>query len=198
LSRSIPTQRGRDVVSGAAEALEYLFVGNGTAVLDVGAGQGHALRIRRTRTERANTKYRNPKSEFSHRNSSLYICRDRSGFPGVGKSHSNFCDYLEAKAQCDQRRTKGGVGFQCRLTWTVYRSSLVEKISPGSLQLLRRHYLSARGVRRFCLVTLLLASTGDTRSHGEVSPSNRIPPRAAQRSVRPFPAGLHRLLIPLA
>ena len=50
-----PTQRGREVVSGAAEALEDLFVGNGAALLDVGAGQGQALRMRRTRTERADS-----------------------------------------------------------------------------------------------------------------------------------------------
>ena len=57
--RSTPAQSRRDVAAGAAEALEYLFVDDSFTLLDIGASQGHALRIRRTRTERADAKRRN-------------------------------------------------------------------------------------------------------------------------------------------
>jgi hypothetical protein len=40
----------------------------------------------------------------------------------------------------------------------------------------RRHYLGCSGVFDGFTLSLLLASIGDMRSHGEVSPSNHIPP----------------------
>jgi hypothetical protein len=57
----------------------------------------HALRIRRTRTERADAKCRNPKSKFCHCYSSPYDIRDWLVAPGAGMSNSNFWDCLEAK-----------------------------------------------------------------------------------------------------
>ncbi len=95
--RSSPAQSRRDVAAGAAEALEYLFVDDSPTLLDIGASQRHALRIRRTRTERADTKRRNPKSKFCHCNSSPY---DKAGILGcsrAGVSISNVWDCLEAK-----------------------------------------------------------------------------------------------------
>src|ERR1035437_2315220 len=95
--RHSPTQSRRDVPAGAAEALKYLFVDDGPALLDVGASQGHALRIRSTRTERTDAKCRNPISKFCHCNSSPYDIRDWMVAPGAGTSNSNFWDCLEAK-----------------------------------------------------------------------------------------------------
>src|SRR6204780_1392888 len=75
--RSTPAQGRRDVAAGAAEALEHLFVDDGAALRDVGASQGHALRIGRTRTERPDANRRNPQSHFCH---SQLLPNDTPGF----------------------------------------------------------------------------------------------------------------------
>src|SRR6266446_161554 len=56
--RPAPAQRRRNVAAGAAEALEYLLVGNCGALFEVGAGQAHALRVCRAGAEQAQAKRR--------------------------------------------------------------------------------------------------------------------------------------------
>src|SRR5258706_720989 len=62
--RPAPAQRRRNVAAGAAEALEYLLVGKGGTLSEVGAREAHALRIRGAGAEQAQAKRRQDRRSF--------------------------------------------------------------------------------------------------------------------------------------
>src|SRR5580704_6743961 len=69
--RATPTQIRRDVAAVAAEALEYLFVNDSAALLDVGASQVILCAFAALEPS-ADAKRRNPKGKFCHYNSFPY------------------------------------------------------------------------------------------------------------------------------
>lgn len=92
--RATPTQIRR-VAAGAAEALEYLFVNDSAALLEVGASQVMLCAFAALEPS-ADAKRRNPKANFVITIPSLRYAGNLGCSPD-GVSNSNFWDCLAAK-----------------------------------------------------------------------------------------------------
>jgi hypothetical protein len=98
--RATPTQIRRDVAAGAAEALEYLFVNDSAALLEVGASQVILCAFAALEPS-ADAKRRNPKSKFCNYNSFPYDNAGNLGCSPDGVSNSNFWIAWQLKARAE-------------------------------------------------------------------------------------------------
>src|SRR5579872_1280058 len=64
--RPAPAQAWRDVVTGAAKALEHLLIGDAASLFDFGACKAHALRIGGSDSQQGQNQNRKPGHLFPH------------------------------------------------------------------------------------------------------------------------------------